>query len=85
MTEKKQILKFEDKPSVEINTKEIFGIECNFKVQGFANNNFHVPEIDKTYKFNPETTLAILAGFAGNRRVLIHLVECFEDGSVHSM
>ena len=58
-------------PDQEINTKEIFGIECPFKVCGFKSKNDHVPIIDKDYKFDPETTLAILAGFAGNRRVII--------------
>jgi len=58
-------------PDQEINTKEIFGMECPFKVCGFKSKNDYVPIIDKNYKFDPETTLAILAGFAGNRRVLI--------------
>ena len=58
-------------PDQEIDTKEIFGIECPFKVCGFKSKNDHVPIIDKDYKFDPETTLAILAGFAGNRRVII--------------
>jgi len=58
-------------PDQEINTKEIFGIECPFKVCGFKSKNDHVPIIDKDYKFDPETTRAILAGFAGNRRVII--------------
>jgi len=71
MSEKNKTEIFEEKLSLDINTKEIFGVDCNFKVQGFVNNNSHVPAIDKSYKFDPETTLAILAGFAGNRRVLI--------------
>jgi len=58
-------------PDQEINTKAIFGIECPFKVYGFKSTNDHVPIIDKNYKFDPETTRAILAGFAGNRRVII--------------
>ena len=58
-------------PDQEINTKEIFGMECPFKVCGFKSKNDHVPIIDKDYKFDPETTLAILAGFADNRRVII--------------
>ena len=58
-------------PDQEINTKEIFGIECPFKVCGFKSKNNHVPIIDKDYKFDPETTRAILAGFADNRRVII--------------
>jgi len=58
-------------PDQEINIKEIFGIECPFKVYGFKSKNDHVPIIDKDYKFDPETTRAILAGFADNRRVII--------------
>ena len=58
-------------PDQEINTKEIFGIECPFKVCGFKSKNDHVPIIDKDYKFDPETTRAILAGFTDNRRVII--------------
>ncbi|MDC0056603.1 AAA family ATPase [Alphaproteobacteria bacterium] len=58
-------------PDQEIKTKEIFGIDCPFKVCGFKSKNDYVPIIDKNYKFDPDTTRAILAGFAGNRRVLI--------------
>ena len=62
---------FNSAPSQEINTKETFGITCSFKVFGFKSNNEYVPTIDKSYIFDPDTTKAILAGFAGNRRVLI--------------
>ncbi len=58
-------------PNIEIDTEKLFGIKCNFKVLGFENKNEYVPDIDETYKFDPETTLSILAGFANNRRVLI--------------
>ena len=58
-------------PDQEINTKEIFGIECPFKVCGFKSKNDHVPIIDKDYKFDRDTTIAILSGFAFNKRVLI--------------
>ncbi len=60
-----------NKPSKVINTVEVFGIKCNFEVLGFDKPNEHVPEVDSTYRFDPETTIAILAGFANNRRVLI--------------
>jgi len=62
---------FEDKPSIKINTKKLFGIDCSFNVFGFVKRNNFVPIIDKSYKFDPSTTRAILAGFSGNRRVLI--------------
>ena len=71
IVEKNKNLTFEDKPSIKINTKELFGVECNFEVFGFAKRNNFVPMIDKSYKFDSETTQAILAGFTNNRRVLI--------------
>ena len=60
-----------NKPSKIINTLEVFGINCNFEVLGFNEPTEHVPEIDSSYLFDPETTTAILAGFANNRRVLV--------------
>ena len=60
-----------DKPNIKIDTKEVFGVSCNFDVFRFKEKTENVPEIDSTYKFDPNTTLAILAGFACNRRVLI--------------
>ncbi|MBT8415488.1 MAG: cobaltochelatase subunit CobS [Boseongicola sp.] len=59
------------KPSEEIDVREVFGIDSDMKVRGFYESNERVPEIDPTYKFDPDTTLAILAGFQYNRRVLI--------------
>ena len=60
-----------NKPSKLINTLEVFGTKCNFEVLGFDQPTEHVPEIDSSYRFDPETTIAILAGFANNRRVLV--------------
>ena len=60
-----------NKPSKVINTLEVFGTKCNFEVLGFDQPTEHVPEIDSSYRFDPETTIAILAGFANNRRVLV--------------
>ena len=64
-------INFETHPSEEINIKNTFGIDCPFKVYGFKTRNDYVPVIDKTYKFDPDTTRSILAGFSNNRRVLI--------------
>ena len=61
----------ENKPNTKIDTRDIFGVSCSFDVFAFEAKNEHVPDIDPAYKFDPETTLAILAGFAFNRRVLI--------------
>ena len=60
-----------NKPTKEIDTLEVFGTKCDFQVLGFDQPTEHVPEIDSTYRFDPETTIAILAGFANNRRVLV--------------
>ena len=59
------------KPTEEISVREVFGIDSDMKVKAFADRADRVPEIDSTYKFDPDTTLAILAGFAYNRRVMI--------------
>ena len=61
----------ENKPNKLINTKDIFGVSCNFNVYGFDFKSEYVPDIDSTYRFDPETTISILAGFANNRRVLV--------------
>jgi len=59
------------KPTEEIPVREVFGVDTDMVVKGFGERTDRVPEIDPTYKFDPETTLAILAGFSHNRRVII--------------
>jgi len=59
------------KPTEAISVREVFGIDTDMTVHAFAEPTDRVPEIDQTYKFDPDTTLAILAGFQYNRRVLI--------------
>jgi len=59
------------KPTEEISVREVFGIDSDMIVKGFADRTDRVPEHDSTYKFDPDTTLAILAGFSHNRRVMI--------------
>ena len=61
------------KPTEDISVKDVFGIDSDMKIKGFADRTDRVPEIDSTYKFDPETTLAILAGFGYNRRVMIQI------------
>ena len=48
-----------------------FGVASDMQVPAFSHTNEYVPERDQTYRFDPETTLAILAGFAFNRRVMV--------------
>ncbi|WP_428548473.1 cobaltochelatase subunit CobS [Profundibacter sp.] len=59
------------KPTEEISVREVFGVDTDMPVKKFEDRTDRVPEIDPTYKFDPETTLAILAGFSHNRRVII--------------
>ena len=61
----------EDKPDTLVNTEKLFGIKCPFSVPAFSKTNEYVPIVDKSYRFDPKTTLAILAGFANNRKVII--------------
>ncbi len=58
-------------PDMLLNVNQVFGIESNMEIRGFSEADEHVPEIDKNYIFDHDTTLAILAGFAHNRRVMI--------------
>ncbi len=58
-------------PNKKIDPKSMFGVSCEFDIYCFNEKNDHVPEIDSNYIFDPQTTIAILAGFACNRRVLI--------------
>ncbi len=58
-------------PTEGISVREVFGIDSDMIVKGFSERANRVPEVDETYKFDPDTTLAILAGFNHNRRVMI--------------
>ena len=58
------------KPDMKISVKQTFGIETDMEINAFSKNEF-VPKIDEDYKFDKDTTLAILAGFSFNKRVLI--------------
>ena len=59
------------KPDIKISIKQSFGFDSNMEVEAFSKKNEFVPEIDKNYKFDKDTTLAILSGFAFNKRVLV--------------
>ena len=59
------------KPDIKISVNQTFGIETEMQVNGFAKKNQYVPDLDKNYKFDRDTTLAILSGFSFNKRVLI--------------
>ena len=58
-------------PDLEIDVRKTFDIDIDLKVMAFKEPNEYVPNIDESYKFDKNTTLAILAGFSHNRRVMI--------------
>ena len=58
-------------PTVKYIVRDLFGIESDMEIMGFPEKSDRVPEIDSTYKFDHDTTLAILAGYTYNRRVMI--------------
>ena len=59
------------KPDIKLSVKQTFGIESELEVVAFSKKNDYVPEIDKNYMFDKDTTLAVLSGFAFNKRVLV--------------
>ena len=58
-------------PERRVSVRDVFGIDADLTAPAFAERDDHVPEIDTAYRFNPEVTLAILAGFTRNRRVMV--------------
>ena len=58
-------------PDTVISVREVFGIDSDLKVPAYSEPEGHVPELDPDYIFDRQTTLAILAGFAHNRRVMV--------------
>ena len=59
------------KPDIKISVKQTFGFDSEMKIEAFSKKSEYVPKIDSDYKFDKDTTLAILAGFSFNKRVLI--------------
>ena len=60
-----------DAPDITMSVRELFGIDTDMEVPAFSVGSDHVPGIDTSYQFDRQTTLAILAGFAHNRRVMV--------------
>ena len=59
------------KPDRKANVREVFGIDSDMEVPAFSTRDAHAPDVDPSYVFDPQTTLAILAGFAHDRRVMV--------------
>lgn len=58
-------------PDITLNARDVFGIDADINVPAYSHKSDYVPEKDETYQFDRTTTLAILAGFAHNRRVMV--------------
>ncbi len=58
-------------PDTVVSVRDLFGIDLDLEVPAFSESSEHVPVVDEDYRFDEDTTLAILAGFAHNRRVMI--------------
>jgi cobaltochelatase CobS len=58
-------------PDTHVSVRDAFGIDIDLKVPAYSKPGEHVPDFDRDYIFDRRTTLAILAGFAHNRRVLV--------------
>jgi cobaltochelatase CobS len=58
-------------PDRMLSVRDVFGIDTDLMAPAFSERDDHVPEIDAVYRFNPDVTLAILAGFTRDRRVMV--------------
>lgn len=59
------------RPDITVSIRQAFGIDVDGEVPAFSQGDEHVPALDASYRFDPATTMAILAGFNGNLRVLL--------------
>jgi len=58
-------------PDIEVSVNQVFGLDVDMQAPAFSQTTEHVPVVDESYRFDRDTTLAILAGFKYNRRVII--------------
>ncbi|WP_370183504.1 cobaltochelatase subunit CobS [Alteriqipengyuania sp.] len=58
-------------PDTTVDVRKVFGVDIDWQVPAFSKADERVPDLDDSYVFDPDTTLAILAGFAFNRRVMV--------------
>src|SRR5882762_2798742 len=58
-------------PDMKVSVRQVFGIDSDMEVPAYSEPDDHVPDVDQDYRFDRGTTLAILAGFARNRRVIV--------------
>ncbi|KAF0119176.1 MAG: cobaltochelatase CobS [Rhodospirillaceae bacterium] len=60
-----------DRPDIRLSVRQVFGLDTALEAPAFSQGSAFVPQVDETYRFDRDTTLAILAGFAHNRRVMV--------------
>ena len=60
-----------DLPDITVSARQVFGLDFDMEVPAFSQPSELVPDIDEAYRFDRDTTMAILAGFTYNRRVII--------------
>ncbi|MFZ4605785.1 MAG: cobaltochelatase subunit CobS [Caulobacter sp.] len=58
-------------PDKQVSIRDVFGVDSDMMVPAFSHRDPHVPDLDETYRFDPQTTLAIVAGLAFDRRVMV--------------
>jgi cobaltochelatase CobS len=66
-----ELLELPEDPDLRISVRQSFGIDTDLQVGAFSRRTEYVPDVDPAYQFDRDTTVAILAGFAHNRRVMI--------------
>ena len=58
-------------PDKIVTVRDVFGVDSDMQVPAFTERDSHVPDFDEAYVFDTQTTLAICAGFAHDRRVMV--------------
>jgi cobaltochelatase CobS len=71
MTIHETVLSTDSMPDTTVDVRDVFGIDVDLKVPAFSERTEYVPDVEPSYRFDRGTTLAILAGFAHNRRVMV--------------
>jgi cobaltochelatase CobS len=71
MTSGYSIDELPERPDAQVSVREAFMIETDALAPAFARRTLHVPPIDPAYRFDPSTTMAILSGFADDRKLIV--------------
>jgi len=58
-------------PDIEVSVRQVFGLESDMVVPGFSVRTEYVPDMDEAYCFDHDTTMAILAAFKHNRKLMV--------------